>query len=107
MKPVIIKHARRRFAALRDDNGVPHITATSWRGVLYGLGYLHALDRPAQMLFSRSVARGCSAEQIADTPELVETDRFFRRAGLFLSLDREVHDLDDPIFDQLTAYCEG
>ncbi len=107
MKPLVLKRIRRRFTAARDDNGVPHISATSWRSALYGLGYLHALDRPTQMLFARAVAGGCSAEKIADTPELIETDRFFRRAGLFLGLDREVRQLDDAAFDQLTAYCEG
>ncbi len=107
MKALSLKHARRRFSAIRDENGVPHISASSWRGALYGLGYLHSVDRPTQMLFSRAVAQGRAAEKITDTPELVETDRFFRRAGLFLSLDREVSQLDDSTFDQLTAYCEG
>lgn len=107
MKALPLRHPRRRFTAVRDSSGVPHITSESWLGALYGLGYLHALDRPTQLLFARSVARGRSAEKITDKPELVETDRFFRRVGLFLGLDREVHDLDDHTFDQLTAYCEG
>ena len=51
--------------------------------------------------------RGRSAESIADTPELFETDRFFRRVGLYLNLAREVSQLDDATFSQLTAYCEG
>ena len=66
----------------RDPHGVPHIRADSWREALYGLGYMHALDRPTQMLFSRAVASGRAAELIADKPELLETDRFFRRVGL-------------------------
>ncbi len=107
MKQLRFRNTRRRFTATRDDAGVPHIAADNWRGCLYGLGYMHAIDRPTQMLFSRSVARGRGAEKIQDTPELLETDRFFRRAGLFLGLDREVHDLDDATFDQLTAYCQG
>ena len=74
---------------------------------LYGLGLLHAFDRPTQMLFARAVASGRSAEQIADKDELVETDRFFRRAGLYLNLDQEVDRLDDDTFAELTAYCEG
>ena len=107
MKSIPLKHLRRRVSIARDDNGVPHVAATSWRGALYGLGYMHAIDRPTQLLFARAVASGRSAEQIADKPELVETDRFFRRAGLYLNLDREVDQLDDSTFDQLTAYCEG
>lgn len=102
-----IKNARRKFSAARDDNGVPHITAGDWPSALYGLGYLHALDRPTQMLFSRAVARGRSAELIADKPQLVETDRFFRRVGLDRQLEREIAALDDLTFGYLTAYCEG
>ncbi len=107
MKILPTKNARRRFTVARDDNGVPHISAGSWRAALYGLGYMHGIDRPTQLLFSRAVASGQSAEQIADKPELVEMDRFFRRTGLYLNLDEEVAELDDDTFDQLTAYCEG
>ena len=91
----------------RDENGVPHISAGSFRSALYGLGFLHAVDRPTQMLFGHAVASGRSAERIADKPELLETDRFFRRAGLYVNLDPEVHRLDDVTFGHLTAYCEG
>jgi penicillin amidase len=93
--------------AYRDENGVPHIQAGSWRAALYGLGYMHALDRPTQMLFARALASGQSAEQISDKPELLETDRFFRRVGLNLRLDDEVRQMDDRIFGDITAYCEG
>jgi penicillin G amidase len=107
MQSLHLKHARRRLEAFRDENGVPHITASSWRAALYGLGYLHALDRPTQMLFARALASGRSAELIADKPELMETDRFFRRVGLHLLLDDEVRRLDDRTFGDVTAYCEG
>lgn len=107
MKPISLKYAQRRVEAARDDAGVPHVVAASWREALYALGYLHALDRPTQILFARVVASGRAAERIADKPELVETDRFFRRAGLYLHLDREVSNLNDRTFGDLTAYCEG
>jgi penicillin amidase len=107
MRPLRLKHARRHISVARDDAGVPHVEAESWREAIYGLGYMHALDRPTQMLFARSIAAGRSAEMIADRPELSETDRFFRRAGLYLRLEDEVRALDDDTFAQLTAYCEG
>lgn len=107
MKSLPTKHARRRFAVARDEHGVPHIEASSWRAALYGLGYMHGVDRPTQLLFARAVASGQSAELIADKPELLEMDRFFRRVGLYLHADAEVAGLDDETFDQLTAYCEG
>src|SRR5437773_1099306 len=67
MQRLPLKHARRRLDAFRDEHGVPHIAASSWRAALYGLGYLHAIDRTTQMLFARAMASGRSAELIADT----------------------------------------
>lgn len=107
MKPLKFKPTRRKFEVVRDDAGVPHITADAWRDALYGLGFMHATDRPTQMLFARAVASGHAAERIAGTPELLESDRFFRRVGLYLRLDDEVRELDDDTFGHLTAYCEG
>ncbi|MBX7166254.1 MAG: penicillin acylase family protein [Pirellulales bacterium] len=107
MKPLKVKNPRRPFTAARDENGVPHIEARTWTDALYALGYLHAIDRPTQMLFARAVASGRSAEMIADKPQLLETDRFFRRAGLDVWLDREIDRLDDRVFVQITAYCQG
>jgi penicillin amidase len=107
MKLLATKSARRRFTVGRDVQGVPHIEAGTWREALYGLGYMHAIDRPTQMLFARAVASGQSAELIAAKPELIEMDRLFHRVGLYQRLDAEVADLDDETFDQLTAYCEG
>lgn len=107
MKPVRIKTARRKFNVARDAQGVAHVSARNWRDALYGLGFMHFTDRPTQMLFARAIARGRAAEQIADKPELCETDRYFRKIGLHLHVDREIRELDDRTFDDLTAYCEG
>jgi penicillin amidase len=107
MKALPLRFARPKISAARDDYGVPHLDAESWFDALYGLGYLHALDRPTQMLFSRVVASGRSAELIADKPELVETDRLFRRIGLHLRLEHEIELLDDHTRHQLRAYCDG
>ncbi|MCB9938047.1 MAG: penicillin acylase family protein [Planctomycetaceae bacterium] len=107
MKNIPLPNTRRRFEAARDENGVPHVRAATWLDALFGLGYMHATDRPTQLLFSRSVASGRAAEEISDTPEMLETDRFFRRIGLHLDLEKEVRRLEDRTFAQLTAYCEG
>jgi penicillin amidase len=107
METIQTTHATRHFTATRNELGVPQVEAKSWREALYALGYLHAIDRPTQMLFGRTLASGRAAEQISYKPELAETDRFFRRAGLHLKLDREASALDDNTFQQLTYYCEG
>ena len=107
MKTLRIKNGPREFSVARADDGVPHIQAADWRDALYGLGYLHAQDRPTQMLFARAVASGRGAELIADQSELVETDRFFRHRGLHLNTRREIDHIGDAAFSDLTTYCQG
>ncbi|NOY40477.1 MAG: penicillin acylase family protein [Planctomycetes bacterium] len=107
MERIATSSARVEFQAERDDAGIPHVTAETWQDALYALGYLHATDRPTQIFFARNVATGQSAVRIADKPELVETDRFFRQAGLHLNLDREVDNLRSKTHEQLLHYCDG
>ncbi len=107
MERISTKSARVDFQAVRDKAGVAHIEAHSWHDALYALGYLHAIDRPTQIFFSRVVALGEAAGRIANKPELVETDRFFRRAGLHLDLKSEVEKLRPETRKQLDHYCNG
>ena len=107
MEKISVSSARVPFEARRDDAGVPHVSAANWHEALYGLGYLHALDRPTQIFFSRVVASGEAAARIASKHELVETDRFFRRAGLHLNLEKEVENLRPQTREQLDWYCDG
>lgn len=107
MKPLTFGRTRRNFTAARDDAGVPHIQAGNWLDALYGLGFMHGLDRGTQILFARSVASGRGAEQIAELPELLESDRLFRKANLTARLTEEARAFDDFGFAQVTAYCEG
>ena len=107
MGRVRTKHTQRQFHVVRDENGVPTITAEGWLETLYGLGYMHALDRKTQVLFSRAVASGRAAEQIKDKDELLETDVFFRRVGLHLDLKKAVEEFDSETFEEVQAYCDG
>lgn len=107
MKRIAVDRATRPFTAARDDNGVPHLTADSWLDALYGLGYMHALDRGTQVLFARSVANGSAAADIANQEELLETDTFFRRVGLHLDLDREAELFTPELREQIEVYCQG
>jgi penicillin G amidase len=107
MENLTPRKARYDFTAVRDEAGVPHVTAVDWQAAIYALGYLHAIDRPTQIYFARAVAAGRAAERIAAKPELVEMDLFLRRAGLDRRIDEEVESLEPRIRDQLTWYCEG
>jgi penicillin G amidase len=107
MEVIATKGARVQLQIVRDDAGIPHVEAANKLEAIYALGYLHALDRGTQILFSRAVARGEAAGRIANKPELVETDKFFRRAGLKTGLQQEVDALRQPIREQLQWYCDG
>ncbi len=107
MRPIRLRNLHREVTVARDSQGVPHVEAGSWLDALYALGYLHALDRGTQMLFSRSVAGGHAAEEIADTEELLEADCFFRRIHLQRGLQREIEGLPPATVEQLEAYRDG
>ncbi len=107
MKPLRLKNLKRNIRATRGAHGVPRIEAESWTDALYGLGYMHATDRGTQLLFARSVASGRGAEEISDSPELLQTDRFFRRIGLHLRLEEEVAALTPEHYQNIEAYCSG
>ncbi len=107
METISVKSARVKFEAVRDDAGTAHVSADSWHDALYALGYLHAVDRPTQIFFSRAVASGQAAERIANKPQLIETDRFFRRAGLHLGLECEIDLIRPEIREQIDQYCDG
>jgi len=107
MERISTKSAQVDFEAVRDEAGVAHVEAANWHEALYALGYLHAVDRPTQIFFSRVVARGEAAGRIGNKPELVETDKFFRRAGLHLNLETEVENLRPSTREQLDCYCNG
>ncbi len=107
MERISTKSAQVEFQATRDEAGVAHIVAGSWQEAIYALGYMHAVDRPTQIFFSRAVALGEAAARIANKPSLFETDRFFRRAGLHLDLDSEVENLRPQTREQLDCYCNG
>jgi penicillin amidase len=106
-RAIRVEHAGREVLIVRDENGIPHIDASRWLDALFGLGYAHAMDRTTQVLFSRAIASGRGAELIADKPELVETDRFFRRVGLHRHLSAESAATDDHVLEQIQAYCDG
>lgn len=107
MEKIALKASQRAIYAQRDESGVPHLQAENWYDALYGLGYLHAIDRPTQMCFARAVASGRAAERIANRPELLEMDLFLRRQGLYRNLEREAADLEPRIAEQVVTYCQG
>lgn len=47
--------------------------------VFYGLGWLHAFDRPVELELTRLVAKGRTAEHLSASAELIAADTYMRR----------------------------
>ncbi len=101
----------------RDRHGVPHVEVRSpsggtpaggdLAGVLWGMGYCHALDRGLQMLLMRILGRGRASELLESSDAMLEVDRFFRRMGWHGELSQQLEQLDEPSRQLVDAYCQG
>jgi len=96
-------HAAMRV--LRDARGVPHIEAASERDAYFGLGFVHAQDRLAQMVWLRRVARGRSAEILGKRG--VPGDRRARILGLGARAEADARSLPRRVRTLLEAYAAG
>jgi penicillin amidase len=91
----------------RDENGVPHVRADSLTDLLFGLGWLHACDRPVQLELTRLVAKGLTAEFLKGDPEMVELDRYMRRYNLWGDSKYQAECLRPQTEELVQAYCAG
>ena len=89
----------------RDANGVPHVRAHDEADALFALGFVHAQDRLAQMLWLLRLARGRTAEVIGR--EGLPADRLARTLDLGGIADRQYGELDRGTRALLTAYARG
>ena len=96
---------------LRSRRGVPHIEArgTDRPGAeldaWFGLGFVHAQDRLAQMLWLRRLARGRTAEVVGDRG--LPADRLARTLGIGRLAEEQVSRLDPEVARVLGAYARG
>ena len=90
---------------LRDLRGVPHIEAASERDAYFGLGFVHAQDRLAQMVWLSRVARGRSAEILGKRG--VAADRRARILGLGRHAEADARTLPSRVRVLLEAYAAG
>jgi len=91
---------------LRDDYGVPHVFASTRRGLFYGNGYAVAEDRLGQMELYRRSARGEMAELVGASA--VAADRETRLEG-YTEAEREAQfaRLPSEIRTMYAAYADG
>lgn len=92
-------------SVLRDAHGVPHIVAQSERDAWFALGFVHAQDRLAQMLWLRQVARGRSAESVGSRG--LPADRLARTLDFAGLARRELSRLSPRAREVLESFAAG
>ena len=90
---------------LRDPRGVPHVSALSERDAYAALGFVHAQDRLAQMVWLRRSAQGRLAEVLG--AEALPADREARLLDVSRHARSAVAELPPRTLDLLRAYAEG
>jgi penicillin amidase len=89
----------------RDARGTPHVEAENESDALFGLGFVHAQDRLAQMVWLARSARGRAAELVGK--DALPADRLARTLGVGELADAEVARLDASTRSALVAYSAG
>jgi penicillin amidase len=94
-----------RVRVLRDARGVPHIEAAGESDAYVGLGFVHAQDRLAQMIWLRRGAQGRLAEVMGEA--LLPSDREARLLGIAQHARRATEALAPADRALLEAYAAG
>ena len=103
----IIKGPTADISITRQANGFPLIQSANLTDALYGLGYMHAVDRQMQMLMVKGLCSGRLSEWIKSTPELIEIDHYMRWIDFYGGIGRELEKLSESSMSLLSAYCNG
>ena len=90
---------------VRDDMGVPHITAKNEADLYRAQGYIQAQDRLFQMDLSRRQASGRLAEVVGEAA--VDTDKFFRTFSLRHAAEASWDGYDADSKQVLEWFAEG
>ena len=90
---------------VRDETGVPTITAQTEADALFALGFAHAQDRLWQIEFNRRIGQGRIAEIVG--PPGVDTDRFLRTVGIYRQAQAIAREFDPETKSLVEAYCAG
>jgi len=90
---------------LRDPRGVPHAAATSERDAYAALGFVHAQDRLAQMMWLRASAQGRLAGVLG--AEALPADREARLLDVTRHARRAAAELPPRGAEVLRAYAQG
>jgi penicillin amidase len=90
---------------LRDARGVPHIQAIRENDAWLSLGFSHAQDRLAQMLWLRRLAQGRTSEVLGVRG--LQADRMARTLGIAMLAETQAERLDADTRSILASYAAG
>ena len=90
---------------IRDQHGVPHITAASLQDLLFAQGYVTAQDRLWEMDMTRRYGRGELAEILG--PDYVRSDRVQRVLGMRDIAERAAAEMSPDERALADAYARG
>ena len=89
----------------RDGRGIPHVEAENELDAYFALGFAHAQDRLAQMVWLQRTACGRAAELAGRSA--LPADRLARTLGLARAAEAQVARLDPGTRAVLAAYAAG
>lgn len=90
---------------VRDDDGIPHIHATTDHDAIMALGYLHAQDRMWQLEMNRRIGNGRLAEVLGDAA--LSIDKYQRTMGYRRIVEQGWEFLGSESQAALQAYADG
>jgi penicillin amidase len=96
-------------SVVRDQWGVPHISARGLNDLAFAQGYVTAQDRLFQMIENRAIAQGRLAELFGPgtNNSLVDADTFVRTLNLYQSAETELFSIDPLVRGELQSYADG
>jgi penicillin amidase len=88
-----------------DEKGIPYITGSSRDAVLFGLGYVHAMDRLFDMHGKRFLAYGRFSELLGEIA--LPIDKYLQTLLFDKATDIDLAQLDSEDIELLEAYADG
>ncbi len=92
---------------LRNDHGIPEITAATIADLMQGLGWIHANDRQLQTLLTRILLQGRAAELLKADDALIAIDTYMRRMNFLPDPKAQLAQLEPDTRRAMDAYVRG
>lgn len=100
-----IEGLRAPVEVVRDEDGVPHISAQNEHDLFLAQGYIQAQDRMFQMDMARRQASGRLSEVAGEAA--LEQDKYFRTLGLRRAAEKSYESYSDDTKKIMEWYADG